>query len=428
MNHAPSVFAVLLLAAGPVAGQPYTFSTVATFNGTTSGGNPQSGLVVDSSGNLYGTTLNGGTNGTGTVFRVDSGSSTVTTLATFDGVDSNFFNAKGAFPTGRIVRDTNGDIYGAARGGGPTGSGSVYRVANGSGTVTALGTFADTNGSFPSGGVVRDSATGNIFGTTFFGGSSGAGAVFQLAGSNLTALASFNFTNGTSPAGGVVRDASTGDLYGTTSAGGASDAGTIFRLASGSTTPTTLFTFNGTTNGGKPVGGLLRDAAGILYGTTASGSGATAAGSVFKYDTSTSTFTTLASFAGSVPPDNIQSGLVMDAAGNLFGTTNFGGVNTAGTVFKIAAGTNTFTTLHVFSSGTFDAGGRNPSTTLALGTDGTTLFGTTAAGGLSNNGTIFKLELAPVPEPAAVLAVAAAGVGLIRLRRKRAAVAIGLKQ
>jgi len=153
----------------------------------------------------------------------------------------------------------------------------------------------------------------------------------------LTTLVSFNNTNGDQPFAGLISDAA-GDLFGTTIDGGANGYGTVFEIAKTSTgysAPITLVSFNNT-NGANPYGALISDAAGDLFGTTANG-GANGGGTVFeiaKTSTGYSTPTTLASFKypnGSTP----YAGLISDAAGDLFGTTEFGGAG-HGTVFEIA--------------------------------------------------------------------------------------------
>jgi uncharacterized repeat protein (TIGR03803 family) len=139
-------------------------------------------------------------------------------------------------------------------------------------TITSLARFNGTNGANPYSGVIADAA-GNLYGTTLGGGASGFGAVFKVAaGTNtLTTLANFNGTNGNGPYGGVIADAA-GNLYGTTYEGGTSGVGTIFKVATGTNVLTTLASFNGI-NGANPYSGLIADAAGNLYGTTAWGQG-----------------------------------------------------------------------------------------------------------------------------------------------------------
>jgi uncharacterized repeat protein (TIGR03803 family) len=156
----------------------------------------------------------------------------------------------------------------------------------------------------------------------------------------VTTLASFNGTNGATPTS-LVRDSS-GDLFGATGAGGAKNDGTVFEVAAGSNTITTLASFNGT-NGAAPNAGVIMDNSGDLFGTTTSG-GASNDGTVFEVAAGSNTITTLASFNGTLgkSPD---AGVIMDNSGDLFGITEFGGVNNNGTVFEVAAGSNIITNL-----------------------------------------------------------------------------------
>src|SRR5262249_7591575 len=156
--------------------------------------NLTSPLVLDSSGNLFGTSLQGGANRDGTVFEVQQGSSTFTTLATFNG-------ANGLNPNGTLVEDSSGNLFGTTEGGGAYGDGTVFEVQQGSGVVTTLASFNGANGSDPYAGVIEDSS-GNLFGTTVTGGgTANDGTVFEVVkGSGaITTLATFTGPNGANP-------------------------------------------------------------------------------------------------------------------------------------------------------------------------------------------------------------------------------------
>ncbi|MGH7168703.1 MAG: beta strand repeat-containing protein, partial [Gemmataceae bacterium] len=195
---------------------------LASFNGT-NGLAPQAGLIMDRSGNLYGTTLAGGAFGDnpgyGTVFELAQGSSTITTLASFNG-------SNGSEPSGRLLTDGSGNLYGTTDFGGVSNDGTIFELVQGSGTITTLASFNGSNGSEPSGSLIMDD-TGNLYGTAEGGG----GTVFELAQNSgtITTLASFNGTNGLGPQDGLIMDSS-GNLYGTTVDGGVSNDGTIFEL------------------------------------------------------------------------------------------------------------------------------------------------------------------------------------------------------
>jgi uncharacterized repeat protein (TIGR03803 family) len=222
----------------------------------------------------------------------------------------------------------------------------VFEIAKTGGyasTPTTLADFSVGPGNGPLAGLIADAA-GDLFGTTNFAGVNGNGMVFEIAkiGSGYVSpqltLVSFDGSNGTGPQANLIADAA-GDLFGTTVFGGANGDGTVFEI-----TPTgyaniftTLVSFNGT-NGLHPQGSLIADAAGDLFGTM-SGGGANSDGTVFEIAKTGSSYastpTTLVSFNGSNGA-NPNAGLIIDVAGNLFGTTSGGGANSDGTVFEIA--------------------------------------------------------------------------------------------
>ena len=306
------------------------------------------------------------------------------------------------------MRDPLGNLYGTTLSGGANDDGTVFELAAGSGTITTLASFNGANGINPVAGLVRD-PRGNLFGTTLSGGANGDGTVFELAAGSgtITTLASFNGANGANPAAGLVRDPR-GNLFGTTSSGGIgfnpaipfSGFGTVFELAAGSGTLTTLASFNGA-NGAGPDGDLVRDPRGNLYGTTSSGGAFGGSvggfGTVFELAAGSGTITTLASFNGT-NGDSPSGNLVRDPRGNLFGTTflggAFGGPMGDGTVFELAAGSGTITTLASFNG----TNGALPLAGLVRDPLGN-LFGTTLYGGIGFNpanplsgfGTVFEL-------------------------------------
>ena len=321
-----------------------TLTILTTFNGT-NGQQPDGRLIADGAGDLLGTTSEGGANGYGTVFKItktgSSYSSTPTTLASFNGAD-------GDAPFAGLIADA-GDLFGTtANGGSGFGTpafpaGTVFEIAKNSGgytsTPTALVTFS-ADGRFPEGNLIAD-ATGDLFGTTYEGGltdthtGNGSGTVFEIPyidgsyASTPTTLVHFNGTDGATganPLGGLIADAA-GDLFGTTQNEGANGNGTVFEIpyvdGSYASTPTTLVNFDGA-NGNAPEAGLIADADGDLFGTT-QGGGTDGAGAVFEIPyvdgSYASTPTTLASFNTGNP----QSALIEDAAGDLFGVTTMGG-------------------------------------------------------------------------------------------------------
>ncbi len=354
----------------------YSVSALASFNGT-NGKEPRAALVADSSGDFYGTTDSGGANNDGTVFELAKGSSTITTLASFNGTN-------GSEPFAGLVMDSSGNLYGTTEGGGADSDGTVFELAKGSSTITTLASFNGTDGEYPYAGLVMDSS-GNLYGTTEGGGSHGDGTIFELVkgSSIIRTRASFPvFGLGKYPYAGLVMDSS-GNLYGTTYAGGNWSLGTVFELATGSTTFTTLASFNGT-DGEYPEGALILDSGGNLYGTTSAG-GSSKDGTVFELAKGSGTLTTLASFNGTDGSDPVAA-LILDSSGNLYGTTETGGAFSDGTVFERAQGDGVLTTLASFNG----SDGANPYAGLILDSSGN-LVGTTYAGGASGDGTVFEL-------------------------------------
>lgn len=233
-----------------------------------------------------------------------------------------------------------------------------------------------------SGGKGVDPTTMQFFGTTETGGANGDGTVFQIDGAGSeTVLHSFSGSDGALPMGCPMPDPK-GNLYGTTSAGGKHSAGTVFRLKPGGG-ETVLYSFTGGSDGAYPYAGVVMDKAGNLYGTTYAG-GANGLGVVFEVAPGGSE-SVLHSFAGSDGAFPV-SGLVMDASGNLYGTTTQGGRKNRGTVFELAkAGSETV--LHAFAGA---SDGANPFAGLIMDKS-RNLFGTTADGGANNLGVVFKI-------------------------------------
>ena len=258
-------------------------------------------------------------------------------------------------------------------------------------TFTVLYNFGGTpDAGNPYAGLVRDEA-GNLYGTTAFGGAfrGGGGAVFKVHGHNESVLYSFCFLSGcpdgSLPYSSLVRDAA-GNLYGTTFRGGTGcsqdDCGTVFKVDS-SGTETVLYSFTGgTTDGCNPWGGLVRDGAGNLYGTT-SGCGASGWGTVFKVDTSDAE-TVLHNFSTSEGGIPEYTALLMDKGGNLYGFTG----NGSGVLYKLSS-SGTFTVLHTFGLRRRD--GTSPYGTPAMDKDGN-LYGTTRDGGSHTNGIVWKVS------------------------------------
>jgi len=234
-----------------------------TFTGGADGADPYGeNLIFDKAGNLYGTGYGGGTSELGVVFEL-SAAGTESVLYSFTG------GTDGSRPYAGVVEDKHGNFYGTTLQGGAFGFGTVYKLTP-SGTETVLHSFASgSDGATPYGGVILDSK-GNLYGTTTYGGSSNAGIVFKVSASGTeTVLYTFaGGPDGANPTVGVVRD-KVGNLYGTTYTGGNGD-GTVFEL-SPSGVHTVLHTFTGGADGAVPDANLILDKQGNLYSTTLGG-------------------------------------------------------------------------------------------------------------------------------------------------------------
>jgi uncharacterized repeat protein (TIGR03803 family) len=332
---------------------------------------------------------------------------TFTTLYTFTG------GPDGAFPYGPLVRDTAGNLYGTtsqgglAGGCGGPGCGTVFKLDT-LNNQTVLHTFAGPDGVSPYAGLLRDQA-GNLWGTTYYGGAKSMGTVFRINAKTGTesVVHSFKGSDGENPLGGLVADTA-GNHYGMTYIGGGTVTGSACGISSCGTVykvdktgkETVLYTFAGGADGGGPYyESLVRDAAGNLYGTLVFGGNLAdcnglGCGAVFKVDSSGKE-TVLYGFTGLADGASPRGGLVRDSAGNLYGTTQYGGLSGGctfgygcGTVFKIDASGN-FTVLYTFTGG---ADGGNPFSTLVRDSKGN-LYGTTNAGAFGY-GSIFKLDSA----------------------------------
>jgi uncharacterized repeat protein (TIGR03803 family) len=379
-----AVMLVLGLLAVPSA-QAQTFTVLYSFTGSPDGEYPYNygSLLMDGSGNLYGTTQRGGTNkcgyGCGTVFEVDaSGNETV--LYSFNAID-------GASPYAGLIRDADGNLYGTTDGGGGYGAGAAFKLdTSGGETVLHRFGYESGDGTNPVAGLILD-AKGNLYGTTSGGGAHSYGTVYKLSKTGKeTVLYSFDWTGGATPLAGLIEDAQ-GNLYGTTSAGGSGykHTGTVFKLSK-SGVETVLHSFgNREADGQTPEAGLISDADGNLYGTTVYGGGNPGSGTVFKVS-KTGKEKVLYTFTGGADGSLPVAGVIRDEQGNLYGTTERGGDFGPGTVFKVDT-SGKETVLYSFTGG---SDGASPYAGLILDASGN-LYGTTPIGGAYGYGVVFKL-------------------------------------
>jgi uncharacterized repeat protein (TIGR03803 family) len=347
-----------------------TFTVLRQLSATTDGANPYGNLFQNSDGFLYGLNRTGGSNSSGTAFKIST-SGAYTVLHSFVSA------TEGATPNGGFVKGNDGNLYAFTSYGGLYTGGTVIRMTTAGAVTNILNLNGSGNGNAPQESLVkgRDSA---YYGLASAGGAYGFGSVFKICGGVTTTLFSFNRNvHGGSPKGSLTL-ANDGNFYGMTYDGGSHSAGTLFKI-----TPAGAFTvlrnFTSGTDGGSPLGSLVQGTDGLLYGMTNSG-GTGGGGTIFK-STLTGTFTVLRHLAYATDGSGPEGGLVQGTDGNFYGMTS-----NNGKIFKITS-TGTFTVLRTLN-GTAD--GYVPVGSLVQHTDGN-FYGCNSSGGSLSGGTIFKI-------------------------------------
>ncbi len=369
---------------------------------------PDGVLIFDKAGNAYGVSYRGGTYLNGTVYELSpSGSGWNETIL-------HNFNAAagdGQTPQGWLVMDSTGNLYGTTQYGGSRKLGIVYKLSPASGgtwTEKIIHTFiGGTDGRFPEAGLILDKK-GNLYGTAYQGGTGGTcgglgcGVVFELSpksGGSWSEKILHTFKGGTSdganPLASLLMD-SAGNLYGTAATAGAHSGGIAFKLApnsSGGWTETILHSFNASsTDGSNPYCNLIFDSAGNLYGTTGGG-GTNQEGTVFKLapgKSGTWTESVLHSFGGPGTDGQFpfNGGVVFDSLGNLYGTTGEGGSTGQGIVFKMSPASGGSWTESVYLN--FDGtNGIDP--TYGLAVNAGNIYGAALYGGTQLAGTVIEI-------------------------------------
>ncbi len=406
-----SGFVLCAMSSASMAAQ--TVSTVLSFNGS-DGQHPQGALVEALDGNLYGTTYGSLAGYGGSIFKLTP-SGTLTTLYTFCSAGPPCTN--GASPQAGLFLASNGVFYGTTTAGGsynsscPQGCGTIFKVTGG-GALTVLHTFCTVtpcvDGQEPIAGLV-EASNGGLYGTTYLGGANSAGTIFRITtGGKFASLYSFcslsACADGEFPAAGLVQ-ASNGELYGTTYLGGSFSEGTVFQVTTTGVL-TTVYNFcqeSGCTDGAEPETGLVQGTDGNLYGTTSSGGATTSTeGTIYKVTTS-GALSTLYSFCSKTNCTDgyVPAGLIQATNGDFYGTTTYGGgengnfscnEGSCGTIFEITP-SGAFSTLYSFCTLANCADGWQPYSGLVEDTNGT-LYGTTNLGGADGNwGTVFSLSV-----------------------------------
>ena len=382
-----------------IAGAASTTKLIYSFGGNSDGEYTDTELVMDSGGNLYGTSVQGGTFGGGTVFQVTP-SGVHTVLYDFTG------GADGGEPYKGVTLDAQGNLYGTAvTGGGGScegGCGVVFKLTNSGGTWTqsVIHTFTGGNDGSGPGSPVAIDRLGNVYGTTPTGGANAMGVVYQL---RLDASGQWNlrvihtFTGGTDGGGGsasrLLIDAAR-NLYGVCTVGGANGLGTVFEMSprQGTWQFATLYAFKDSPDGALPYGGVISDRAGNLYGTTYY-AGVHDLGTVYKLTHNHGTWSesVLYSFKGGADGASPISSLAADAAGNLYGTTSDGGAAACGcgVIFKMTRGATgkwTESVAYRFPGSPSPGFAYNGMVGDAAGS----FYGATVHGGSDNDGAVYK--------------------------------------
>ena len=351
-------------------------AALSTFTSAADGQTPASTPILGLDGNLYGTTYAGGSNGTGTLYKVTP-AGVRTVLHAFGG------GTDGSTVLGGLVQAADGTLYGTTSNGGSATNGTVFKATT-AGVVTVIHSFTGgAGGAVPYAGV-SIGQDGNLYGTTAFGGSYNKGTVFRVTPSGeRTVLHEFGGPgDGQSPKAEPIQGAD-GKLYGVAGAGGVNGNGMIYTLGLDGTYAA-VYSFAATGDGRGPTGRLLPLADGSFYGTTYYG-GSRDAGTIFKLS-ATGAVSVLHSFGAAGDGQNPYAGLILGRDGQLYGTSNGGGSKASGTVFRYPLG-GAESVVYSFSGA---GDGRFPTAGLVQASNGA-LYGACQYGGDGDRGVVFEL-------------------------------------
>jgi uncharacterized repeat protein (TIGR03803 family) len=368
--------------------QAQSFSVVHSF-ANDDGSEPLAGLAMDARENLYGTASSGGAYGDGVVFKASRNGVEMVLHSFGHGTD-------GSTPESSVILDATGNLYGTTFVGGTSSAGTVFKVSS-KGTEMVLYNFAGgADGANPIAGLAMDKA-GNLYGTTSTGGTFNEGTVFRVSSTGKhTVLYNFGeaVNDGSTPVAGVTLD-SEGSLYGTTSAGGVAGYGTVFELKpSGSaSSETILHQFELQSDGGTPYAGLIFDHSGNLYGAaTQGGDGSGGGGTVFELTPSGANwnFHVLYGLAGWNISGTFRDLLYDNSTGVIYATTHCDGAYDSGTVYQLkpSGGSWLYTELYTFTG---SSDGLYLFSNLVMDKAGN-LYGTTSLGGGNGMGEIFQVK------------------------------------
>jgi uncharacterized repeat protein (TIGR03803 family) len=397
------LFASAIFTIGLTYGQ--TYAHVYDFIGAgADGSSPYGAVTFDRNGNMYGTTSEGGVNFAGDVWEITNTGTYVELYSFGNGSD-------GSYPYGNVVFDSNGNMYGTTAEGGANGKGIVWEIS-------AAGVYSDihdfgsgTDGKFPQAGVTVDSS-GNLYGTALSGGVNGFGIVWEISTTSgyLDVHDFGSGTDGRLPKGNVVFDSS-GTMYGTASTGGiySSSGGIVWKLTSGSVY-SDIHDFGDGTDGQNPSASIAFDSSGNLIGTTDNG-GLNSAGTIWKI-TSGGTYSDIHDFGVGLDGQNPTGSPTFDSHGNFFGTASNGGGAGYGMVWEISS-SGTYSDVYDFQAGTDS---QNPSGNVTFDGNGN-MYGTATYGGASGSGTVWELAYKPttLSLSSAIVTGGSSTVGIVRL-------------
>ena len=362
-------------------------SNYMTLTNVVSGQCPAATVLETSDGNLIGTTQLGGVSGDGTIFKLQKNGAGFTTVHNFSSAGGD-----GESSYASLTLGSDGRFYGTTRLGSASGAGALFTIDPLGRGYQIIAALSGTNGANPTASLI-ELANGVMAGTSPYGGSSNRGTIFaaSFAGQDLSTLHSFGVTSAGHFALAALTKATNGFLYGVTTLGGASAGGTLFRVSPDGSGYTVLRHF--ASGGFNPMQPLLQASDGLLYGTTyfsyLSSAPSTTNGCIFRIDENGNNFAVLKYFSPQTNGANPMSPLLEASDGKLYGTTYAGGTtNDAGTVFRLNKDGGSFEVLKAFIGVNGD--GRHPCGRIVEASDGF-LYGTTERGGTNDQGTLFRL-------------------------------------
>ncbi len=397
----------------------HSFSGNGGLTNSQDGAQIEAGLIQGSDGNLYGTAYQGGQYNMGAVIRITTGG-TESVFYSFSGTSGVVGVTDGTNPAAGLIEDSHGNFYGTTQYGGAYGEGTVFKITS-AGVETVLhsfGPFGSSDGAYPSAALVLGK-DGNYYGTTKSGGANGVGTVFRISTAGAeSVIYSFSGDQGISGSTDAAEPysplllGSDGNFYGTTAYGGTYDQGSVFRITTAGA-ESVIYSFSGnggshdSTDGALPYAGLIQASDGNFYGVTEFG-GLHSEGTVFRISAA-GAYAELYSFSGgpigihgSTDAAQPVSALIQGSDGNFYGTSFRGGSVDSGTVFKIStAGVESV--LYSFTGSIEGTGGTSGSTDgggpegMILGSNGT-FYGTTEYGGAYDEGAVFSLATVDPPQ------------------------------